>query len=78
MGFGQGHNIQVVANKVSELIDRQQQDKVQIMAIIPRSVAVILSLNVPQCDITANEGRQDGHIWGMKATLQSRCDPCEM
>jgi len=33
---------------------------------------------VPTCDITANEGRQDGHITGLKATLQSLCDICGM
>jgi len=63
-----------VANKVSELIDRQQRDKVQLITIITRSVAVILSLDVLKCDITANEGRQDGHIRGLKAMPQSLCD----
>ena len=55
-----------------------EQTIVQLMSIIPQSVAVSLSLHVPKCDITANEGRQDGHIRGLKATLQSLCDICEM
>jgi len=37
-----------------------------------------LSLDVLKCDITIHEERQDGHIRGMKATLQSRCDLREM
>ena len=51
---------------------------VQLMSIIPQSVAVSLSLHIPNCDITANERRQDGYIRGLKTTLQSLCDICEM
>jgi len=60
------------------MIDQQERDKVQLMTIIPQSVAVSLPLDVPKCDITTNEGRPDGHIRRLKATLQSLCDICEM
>jgi len=50
--FWHGHNIQPLANKVSEMTDQRERDKVP---IIPRSAEVSLSIDVPKCDVTANE-----------------------
>ena len=43
--FRQGHSIQALANKVSEMIGNQEQNKVWISMIISRSVAVSLLID---------------------------------
>jgi len=60
------------------MIDWQERDKVQMMTIIPRSAEVSLPIDVPKCNMTANEVLQDRHRNGLKAMLQSLYDICEM
>ena len=52
--FRQGHSIQALANKVSEMIGNQEQNKVWISMIISRSVAVSLLIDTCNCDNRVN------------------------
>ena len=49
--FRQGHNIQTLASKVSEMIGEQEQNKVWILMIIARSVAVRLLIDTCKYDM---------------------------
>jgi len=51
----------ILANKVSVMIDQQERNKVQTMMITSRSVAVRLLIDVPECDMTANDVLQNTH-----------------
>jgi len=51
--FRQGHNIQTLASKVSEMIGEQEQNKVWILMIIARSVAVRLLIDTCKYDVNA-------------------------
>jgi len=53
--FWHGDDIRALANKVSEMIDHQEQNKVWTMMIIPQSVEVELRQDTSRCDMTANE-----------------------
>jgi len=51
--FRQGHNIQTLASKVSEMIGDQEQNKVWILMIIARSMAVRLLIDTCKYDVNA-------------------------
>jgi len=60
------------------MIEQQERDKVHIMMIIPRSAEVSLPVDVPRCDMTANDVLQNRLSNGLNAMLQLLCDICEM
>ena len=43
------------------MIDQQERNKVQTMMITSRSVMVRLLIDVPECDMTANDVLQNTH-----------------
>jgi len=49
------HNIQTLVNKISEMISRQEQNKVWILMIIAWSVAVSLLIDTCNYDVNINE-----------------------